>query len=58
MQFGFGILRLSPDEFWAMTPRELGTAFNAIHPGGTRTFDRQTMEELMKKFPDMEMQCG
>ena len=29
MRFGFGVMRLSSREFWALTPRELAAAFEA-----------------------------
>jgi len=32
--FGLGVLKLSPDEFWRMTPRELALAAQALHPRG------------------------
>jgi len=51
MAFGFGILRLSPREFWAMTPRELAYAIEAIS-GRSSPLDRETFSELMRKFPD------
>ena len=31
MAFGLGVLKLTPAEFWAMTPRELGHAVNAVN---------------------------
>ena len=34
MGFGFGVLRLSPDAFWRMTPRELAAAMR--RPSGRR----------------------
>jgi uncharacterized phage protein (TIGR02216 family) len=51
MAFGFGVLRLSPQEFWAMTPRELAYAIEAIS-GRSAPLDRKTFSELMRKFPD------
>lgn len=51
MAFGFGVLRLSPQEFWAMTPRELAYAIEAIS-GCSAPLDRKTFSELMRKFPD------
>ncbi len=32
MRFGFGVLRLSPENFWQMSPRELAAAFAAFRP--------------------------
>lgn len=48
---GFCLLRLSSDTFWRLTPREFFTM-----TGGTRalsrTVDRQSMETMMRLFPD------
>lgn len=53
MGFGLGALRLSPRDFWAMTPRELaaaqaGLAGQAAMPPP----DRSTLEHLMAAYPD------
>ncbi|HET9715708.1 MAG TPA: rcc01693 family protein [Pseudolabrys sp.] len=49
--FGLGVLRLAPEQFWSMTPRELSCAIEAIT--GTRpTLDRNTFAELMQRYPD------
>ena len=49
--FGLGVLRLSPDQFWRMTPRELAYAIEAA-TGRFTHFDRQALTKLMKKYPD------
>ena len=49
--FGLGVLRLSPDEFWRMTPRELSYAIAAV-TGRAAPLDRGSLSELMKRFPD------
>jgi len=51
MQLGLGQLRLSPDQFWRLTPAEL-----ALMAGlnGQRIMDRSGLAELMAKYPDME----
>jgi len=56
MQFGFGILHLSPDKFWAMTPRELDAAYraNSVSQGFQGPIERHRFEQLMAKFPDKE----
>ena len=51
MAFGFGVMRLPPQQFWAMTPLELAYAIEAIH-GRSSPLDRETFSELMRKFPD------
>jgi uncharacterized phage protein (TIGR02216 family) len=48
MNVGLGELRLSPSEFWNATLRELSVAVRT--PGEPAS--RETLEELMKRFPD------
>ena len=48
MHLGLGVLRLSPKEFWAATPREIAAAFGGAPPPLLRT----SFEELMKRYPD------
>jgi uncharacterized phage protein (TIGR02216 family) len=52
MGFGLGVLRLSPDAFWRMTPRELAMAAQAIFGSATPLLERATFLDLMKRFPD------
>ena len=52
MSFGFGVLRLSSRDFWAMTPRELALAMNARRGGVIAAPDRATLNEMMRRFPD------
>jgi uncharacterized phage protein (TIGR02216 family) len=48
---GLGVLRLPPDAFWRMTPRELALAAKARNPrGGVLT--RAGFAQLMQRFPD------
>jgi uncharacterized phage protein (TIGR02216 family) len=49
--FGLGTLRLSPDAFWRMTPRELAYAIEAVS-GKAAPLDRLSLTQLMKRFPD------
>jgi uncharacterized phage protein (TIGR02216 family) len=49
--FGLGVLRLSPDAFWKMTPRELALAIQAV-TGQSAPLARHTFDDLMKRFPD------
>lgn len=51
MRVGFGVLRLTPAAFWAMTPRELAAAVAALSPGG-RPLDRDGFAALMRRYPD------
>ena len=54
MKFGFGVLRLGAKEFWALTPLELSAAYKALHPESAEPMNRETMEDLMIRFPDKE----
>ena len=42
MGFGLGVLRLSPEQFWRMTPRELACAIEAA-TGRTAPLDRRRL---------------
>lgn len=51
MQAGLGQLRLPPDAFWRMTPRELAAALGlGARSGGT--CDGEALRALMRRFPD------
>jgi uncharacterized phage protein (TIGR02216 family) len=50
--FGLGVLRLSPREFWAMTPRELAHAIAAVRGRAPAPLARGELDELMRRFPD------
>jgi uncharacterized phage protein (TIGR02216 family) len=50
--FGLGVLRLSSDAFWRMTPRELGHAIAAIYGPVAVPIERADLEVLMRAFPD------
>jgi len=50
--FGFGVLRLSPEDFWRMTPRELAYAIETVR-GRSASLDRTSFEELTKRYPDV-----
>lgn len=52
MQFGFGVLRLSPDQFWRLTPRELASALIGARGGVVPPLDRGGLAELMRRYPD------
>ena len=52
MQFGFGVLHLSPDAFWCMTPRELAHAIRAVHGRVPAPIERADLAQLMRRFPD------
>ena len=51
MRLGLGQLRLTPCQFWQLTPVEL-----ALMAGleGQRSMSRSGLAELMAKYPDKE----
>lgn len=56
MRLGLGVLHLSPEAFWSMTPVELQ---RALEGAGVLTsgndgnwMRRSTLERLMSRFPD------
>jgi uncharacterized phage protein (TIGR02216 family) len=52
MQFGFGVLHLSSEAFWKMTPRELAQAIIAARGRAPAPIERGDFDALMKMFPD------
>ena len=52
MQFGFGVLHLSSDAFWRMTPRELAHAIAAVRGRAPAPIERGDFDALMRQFPD------
>jgi uncharacterized phage protein (TIGR02216 family) len=50
--FGLGVLRLSPEAFWGMTPRELAAAIEAVHGSAPPPLERGPFEALMRRYPD------
>ncbi len=52
MRFGFGVLRLSPQAFWSMTPRELAHAIHAVRGHSPEPIARDALNDLMTQFPD------
>jgi uncharacterized phage protein (TIGR02216 family) len=51
MAFGFGVLRLSSQDFWRLTPREMAAAVRA-QAGEISRVSRGTLNELIARFPD------
>jgi len=49
--FGLGVLRLSPEQFWGMTPRELACAIEVVNGHGA-PLDRAALKQLMARYPD------
>jgi uncharacterized phage protein (TIGR02216 family) len=52
MQFGFGVLHLSSDAFWRMTPRELAHAIAGSRGRAPAPIARGDFDALMQAFPD------
>jgi uncharacterized phage protein (TIGR02216 family) len=52
LAIGLGVLRLSPDNFWRMTPRELAAAMRGLFGESAGPPDRATLDELARRFPD------
>jgi uncharacterized phage protein (TIGR02216 family) len=50
--FGLGVLRLAPEQFWRMTPRELAYAIEAVR-GRNAPLDRAGLDALMERYPDV-----
>lgn len=50
--FGLGILKLPPEAFWKMTPRELALAIRAVTGRSGVPLARDTLDALMRRFPD------
>ena len=50
--FGLGVLRLAPEQFWRMTPRELAYAVAAVRGPHHGPMDRAAFDTLMQMFPD------
>ncbi|MFK4818889.1 rcc01693 family protein [Ochrobactrum quorumnocens] len=51
MRAGFGLLRLSSKDFWAMTPREFSVALGPVSRN-TNAPSRAALDALMHTFPD------
>ena len=53
--FSLGVLKLSPQVFWAMTPRELAHAIRAVRGPSHDPMSRAALDDLMARFPDTRM---
>lgn len=52
MAVGLGLLRLSPEAFWSMTPVEFARAVSARGMGRGAAPRRSDLAALMRAFPD------
>jgi uncharacterized phage protein (TIGR02216 family) len=50
--FGLGVLRLSPEAFWRMTPRELAAAIETVRGRVVAPLGRARLDDLMRRYPD------
>lgn len=58
MGFGFGVLGLSSDAFWRLTPRELAQAVRAVRGDVALPIGRGEFDALMQRYPDLETRHG
>lgn len=52
MGLGFVVLRLSPRDFWSMSPLELSAALTALELTPKHAMARDDLLRLMQQFPD------
>jgi uncharacterized phage protein (TIGR02216 family) len=52
MGFGLGTLRLAPEAFWRLTPRELAAAMEAVLGSREAALDAASLAALRARFPD------
>jgi uncharacterized phage protein (TIGR02216 family) len=52
MELGLGRLGRSPQEFWAMTPKELEAAVAGAIGLGPVPLSREELDRLISRFPD------
>lgn len=53
-RFGIGHMRLSPKDFWALTPREL-MILAGISEFGAGHLDKSGLDALMRAYPDAKV---
>jgi len=52
LAIGLGVLRLPPEQFWKMTPREFAAALRGLYGDPQTPLDRKTLEKLAARYPD------
>ena len=57
MAFGFGVLRLSSEQFWSMTMRELQAAIESHTGFAGERVNRGWLKQAMQQFPDRELEA-
>ncbi|MEM1039809.1 MAG: rcc01693 family protein [Pseudomonadota bacterium] len=56
MAFGLGVLRLPPQQFWSLTPRELTAAMGTMETG-TAVPSRNWLDQVQTRYPDANGAC-
>jgi uncharacterized phage protein (TIGR02216 family) len=54
LALAYGVMRLPPDAFWAMTPREFDAAARPYLPSASTFTARRDLAALMRAFPDTD----
>ena len=54
MRLGLGVLKLPPDVFWGMTPRELAAGAAPYQGARGGAPDRGALDQLLQRFPDIQ----
>jgi uncharacterized phage protein (TIGR02216 family) len=52
LAIGLGALRLPPDQFWRMTPREFAAAVRGFYGERSAPMERASLDALVRRFPD------
>ena len=52
LAIGLGVLRLPPEQFWRMTPREFAAALRGLYGEPQAPLDRAALEALAARYPD------
>jgi uncharacterized phage protein (TIGR02216 family) len=52
MAFGLGVLRLSPKDFWSISPCELAAAWEGVYGAALESSGAPDLQGLMRAFPD------
>jgi uncharacterized phage protein (TIGR02216 family) len=56
LAFGFGVLRLSSRDLWAMTPREVQAAFEGVFGRRSAAPRLADFAELIAAYPDQRLE--
>jgi uncharacterized phage protein (TIGR02216 family) len=56
LAFGLGVLRLSPRDLWAATPRELNAAFEGVYGRASSPPRLADFAELITAHPDQRLE--